>query len=87
MGNENGLVFDKITLSINENKISIRGLVKKSEKESIDRIHFVVIDSTDRILETQSVLLYSIKKINAWYTFDESFYAPSNKISTIIATL
>lgn len=87
LGNENGLVFDKITLSINENKISIRGLVKKSEKESIDRIHFVVIDSTDRILETQSVLLYSIKKINAWYTFDESFYAPSNKISTIIATL
>lgn len=87
LGNENGLIFDKITLSINENKISICGLVKKSEKESIDRIHFVVIDSTDRILETQSVLLYSIKKINAWYTFSENFYAPSNKINTIIATL
>lgn len=86
LGNENALVFDKITLTMDEDRVQVSGLVKKREKNAADRVHLVLLDPADKILKTGSILLY-FEKIDTWHTFHEEFYVPSNKVSSVIATL
>lgn len=85
-GEDNGLLFDKITLSYSDNGINVLGLVKKQGNRPSDTICLVALGS-NKIIKTQTILLYSLKNSKSWYTFDEHFYnIPLHELSSIIVT-
>lgn len=77
-GNDNGFVFDKITLAYDEKHVSVRGLIRRNRKSNnLDHFSIIAVSSDNRILEKKMVLLYSVKSFSSWYVFDEEFYRTS----------